>query len=333
MTGSGWTRLIVATASVVAAYALVAASVTATSSTPASLPTSVSSVRGTAGCGRAPEPGPTARAGYTGDVVQSLVVGGLTRSYRLAVPAGYRSASPTPLILLFHGSGSNALQQSAYTRMPARGARAGFIVATPDAVAEQWQLSAPNAHTADLTFVSTLLASLSARYCLDRSRIYAAGFSLGSEFSAIAACAVPHRIAAVGLVAAEFLLQPCTAPIPVLAFHGTADPLVPYANGGVGESFPGVHLEGAEQNLAGWAKFDGCRPDPMVRHVAPMVVRRRWRGCHRGSAVTLYSVLGGGHAWPGSPVALPTAVFGPTTEQVDATGLMLRFFAQHRGRD
>jgi polyhydroxybutyrate depolymerase len=260
-------------------------------------------------------------------VVQSLAVGSQTRSYRIAVPDRYRSTSPTPLILLFHGSGSNALQTSVYTGMPARGARNGFLVATPDAVAEQWQLS--HANTADLSFVSALIASLSARYCVDSTRIYAAGISLGSEFSIIVACAVPHRIAAIGLVAAEFPVRPCTGPIPVMAFHGTADPLVPYTNGGVGKSYPGVHLPGAEENLAAWARLDGCRGTARLRPVATAVVRRTFDGCVGGSAVVLYSVIGGGHTWPGSPIVLPSAVFGPTTDQVDATGLMLRFFEQH----
>ncbi len=335
MTRSGGRRLLVAVASVVGVCALVAAAVTAASSAPvppapAAAPASV--VRGTAGCGRTPNPGPTTQSGSTGDVVQSLAVGNLTRSYRLAVPGRYRSTVPTPLILLFHGSGSNALQQSAYSRMPVRGAEAGFLVATPDAVAEQWQVSAPDAHTADLNFVSSLIASLSSRYCVDRPRVYAAGISLGSEFSAIAACAVSHRIAAIGLVAAEFLLRPCAGPVPVLAFHGTADPLVPYANGGVGQSFPGVHLPGAEQNLAAWAELDGCNPTPALRQVASAVVQRHWGGCDGGSAVVLYSVLGGGHTWPGTPLILPSNLFGPTTGQVDATGLMLRFFEQHPGR-
>jgi polyhydroxybutyrate depolymerase len=60
------------------------------------------------------------------------------------------------------------------------------------------------------------------------------------------------------------------------------------------------------------------------------VVRRTWFGCQGGSAVVLYSVLGGGHTWPGSPIALPVGTFGATTEQIDAPGLMLAFFGHHR---
>ena len=282
-----------------------------------------------AGCGRRPDPSPRATATATGDLVQSLAVGGVTRSYRLAVPTGYRPSVATPLILLFHGSGSDALQTSIYTGLPARAARLGYLVATPDAKGGQWELSAPGARTADLAFTSALIANLSSRYCVDRSRVYAAGISLGSEFSAIVACTPGTHIAAVGLVAAEFLIKPCAGPIPVIAFHGTADPIVAYGSGGTGAALPGVHVVGVLQNLAHWAALDRCRPGPRLRQLSTMIVRRSWSGCHGGSAVVLYSVLGGGHTWPGSPITLSVGTFGATTHQIDATGAMLAFFAQH----
>jgi len=275
-------------------------------------------------------PSARATATSTGDVVQSLRVGHLTRSYRLAVPTRYRSSRATPLILLFHGSGSNALQTSIYTQMPTRAARDGYLVATADGRAGRWQLSAPGAATDDLAFVSALIANLSSRYCVDRSRVYAAGISLGSEFSAIAGCTPREHIAAIGLVAAEFLLRPCAGPLPVIAFHGTADPIVAYRPGATGAALPGVPVVGVEQNLVHWAQLDRCTSGPRLRQVASMVVRRTWSGCARGSAVVLYSVLGGGHTWPGSPVILSAGTFGATTEQVDATGLMLAFFDRHR---
>jgi polyhydroxybutyrate depolymerase len=280
------------------------------------------------GCGRVAVPGRGTTP--TGDVVQSLEVGTLARSYRLAVPSGYRPSSPTPLILVFHGSGSDAVETSIYTQMPTRASRAGFLVATPDALSKQWQVSLPGASTADLAFVSALIADLSARYCVDGARIYAAGISLGSEFAAIAACTASERIAAIGLVAAEFLLRPCAGPISVIAFHGTADPIVAYPSGGTGAALPGVHVTGVEQNLAEWAALDGCGPAPRILRPSSQVIRRSWAGCRKGSAVVLYTVVGGGHTWPGSPIILPVARFGPTTDQVDATGLMIHFFEGER---
>jgi polyhydroxybutyrate depolymerase len=278
-----------------------------------------------AGCGRVPDPGPTGGATF-GDVAQTLDVGGVARAYRLAVPADYRSSRPTPLILLFHGSGSDAVQQSAYSQLPARGAAASFLVATPDAVGGNWDLAAPGTPTPDQQFVTALLADLGSRYCVARDRVDAAGISLGSQFAALMACDPANHLAAVGLVAAEYLIRPCTGPVPVLAFHGTADPIVPYADGATGRSVPGIPVVGVERNLAAWARLDGCPRAPRVDVVAPAVVRRRWTPCRLGTTVTLYTVLGGGHTWPGSPVVLPAATFGPTDRSLDATGLMLRFF-------
>ena len=261
------------------------------------------------------------------------MVGGTRRAYRLAVPARYRPDRPTPLILLFHGSGSNAIQQSAYSDLPDAAGRSGYLVATPDAVGGTWDLAAPGTQTADQGLVAALEADLGARYCVDRSRIYAAGISLGSEFSSIVACDPADHIAAIGLVAAEFLLRPCPGPIPVIAFHGTADPIVPYASGATGRFLPGVPVVGAVQNLEAWARLDGCRPQSAVDSPATRITRRLWTGCSADSSVVIYSVVGGGHTWPGSTLVLSAAAFGPTTRSIDATRLMLDFFGTHPRRN
>jgi len=86
---------------------------------------------------------------------------------------------------------------------------------------------------------------------------------------------------------------------------------------------------GAVQNLEAWARLDGCRPQPAVDAPAPGITRRAWSGCRAGSSVLLYTVDGGGHTWPGSPVVLSAAAFGPTTEAISATHLMLGFFGTH----
>jgi polyhydroxybutyrate depolymerase len=50
----------------------------------------------------------------------------------------------------------------------------------------------------------------------------------------------------------------------------------------------------------------------------------------RGDApVVLYTVQGGGHAWPGGE-PLPKWLVGPTTRSIDATELMWAFFQEHR---
>ena len=44
-------------------------------------------------------------------------------------------------------------------------------------------------------------------------------------------------------------------------------------------------------------------------------------------SVVFYTVEGGGHTWPGGLVDLPPAVFGATTHTIDASDLILDFFA------
>src|SRR4051812_34517515 len=50
-----------------------------------------------------------------------LKSGGVVRSYLLTIPDNYDRNHRSPLILNFHGHGSNAIQQSAYTQMDAKG--------------------------------------------------------------------------------------------------------------------------------------------------------------------------------------------------------------------
>jgi polyhydroxybutyrate depolymerase len=264
-----------------------------------------------------------------GDVVQSLSVAGTSRSYRLSVPSSYRRDRPTPLVFDFHGSGSNAAQQSAYSQLPDQGAAAGYLVVTPDTIGGNWDLASPGTPTADQRLVAALEADVASRYCVDRYRIYAAGISLGSEFATIVACDPSDHIAAIGLVGAEYLLRPCQGPVPVLAFHGTADPIVPYANGATGRAVPGIPVIGVVQNMEAWARLDRCRPDPVVTTPVTGIVTRTWRDCAAGTSVVLHTVVGGGHTWPGSPVVLSASVFGPTADAISATHLMLAFFAAH----
>ena len=138
-------------------------------------------------------------------------------------------------------------------------------------------------------------------------------------------------------------------PVPVVAFHGTADPFVSYT-GGLGPSALklaapdgsrrtlGQVLGKAAQNCKGpsipviaaaWAKRNGCAPKPSDRKVATGVTLIAF-SCPKGDEVELYRVTGGGHAWPGSPVSKEIAsVVGYTTMAISADQIMWSFFAAH----
>ncbi len=284
--------------------------------------------KGTAGCGTPLPSDLHGPAGQDADVVRTLGSGGATRSYRLGVPRDSTNRKPQPLVLNFHGSGSNALEQSAYSQLPDRGERRGYVVVTPDAIGGQWQLfPTDGSGGTDLAFAQTLIAEVERHLCIDTTRVFADGISLGSAFATDLACTLPTRIAAVGLVAEEVVFPPCDRALPVIAFHGTADPVVPYEEGDLPAGQPNAGLPGTEHNMARWAELAHCSPTPQITRIGTEVDHWVWSGCAPGSAVQLYSIQGGGHTWPGSPVKVDR--LGHTTDQVDATALVLDFFDAH----
>ena len=56
--------------------------------------------------------------------------------------------------------------------------------------------------------------------------------------------------------------------------------------------------------------------------------RRTWSGCQDGADTISYSIIGGGHTWPGAAIDLKQ--YGLTTHQIDATTTIWDFFEQHR---
>lgn len=268
------------------------------------------------GCGHPVTTGAVA-PGTSGS--RTLTAGTVTGSYLLTVPRSYRPGHPTPVIFLFYGFGSDPSQFSALTHLPTRASSDGYLVAVPQAQGSEWQFSGQGT---DAAFVNELRQEIGGIYCVDQQREFAAGFSAGAAFTIIYACSHQGQMAAIATVAVEYELG-CTRPISILAFHGTADPLVPYQDGAIGLSQPGVKVRGTELNMGDWARLDHCRSVPKQTRVGSEVTRQQWAGCIKGTSVDLYTILGGTHAWPGAD---PSASIGLTTQQVNATTQALALF-------
>lgn len=265
-----------------------------------------------------------ARPHASGTFHASIQSGGLTRTYTLYVPPKYDGARREPLMLVFHGSGQNGDYMQRYTNFDPIAAAAGVIMVYPDAVppAREWNTWKAPEDPADERFVGDLLTSLDARLCVDPARVYAAGYSNGGGMAQRLACDMPGRIAAVGLVGAAYFT--CNERTPVIAFNGTADTFVPF--GGSPEADPGHGpAPPVSDVLAGWAKGLGCAAAPSVSRLTTEVELSIFRGCPRGDGeVQAYTIIGGGHTWPGGAFADPR--LGTTTAQVSASIAMLGFF-------
>ncbi len=253
----------------------------------------------------------------------TIVVGTSTRSYLLALPAGgVTSNVPRPLIFEFHGAGDGAPDFAAKTELDRKGSGAGFIVVTPAGTADTWQT---DAHGTDADFIDALVAEITNSTCVDLDRIFATGFSAGAAFTILYSCARQGLIAAIATVAVDFQLG-CTKPMPILAFHGTKDPAVPFDNGAEGISLPGTKVRGTELNMGDWARLDHCQATSVDRTIGSEVTRQTWPSCADGTQVVLYRIEGGGHTWPGAD---PAKGVGLTTQQVDATDQIVAFFGHH----
>jgi len=257
-----------------------------------------------------------------GDYVETMVSGGFDRQYRLHVPASYRPETPIPLVLSLHGYNSNAAQQESVSRFSAKADQAGFVAAYPEGLGDpqSWRFGDSAEGQADVDFILTLVRSLQSRLSIDPARVYVSGISNGAEMSYRLMCDAADTFAAAGLVSGGYPpWQDCVParPVPVVAFHGTADRLLPY------EGQPPVFLA-VHDWAAQWAALNGCAATPAITFSQDDVTGETWSGCRSGADVVLYTVKGKGHSWPGS--SMPANI---TTQAISATDVMWEFFAAH----
>lgn len=248
---------------------------------------------------------------------RTLESAGETREYLVHLPPGLESR-PVPLVLNFHGFTSNAAEQEALSGMSALADEAGFIVVYPQALGDptNWRVGPGEFTERDTTFVRDLIDAMQREFPVDPKRIYATGISNGGGMVNRLGCDLADRLAAIAPVSGAYLLsescQPAR-PMPVLAFHGTGDHIVPYE--GAGKALPPI-----PQWAAHWAERDGCDPESQVFFDEGGVLGERWAECDGAAEVVLYTLDGGGHTWPGA---------GPLASEIDASQTMWEFFQAH----
>jgi polyhydroxybutyrate depolymerase len=239
------------------------------------------------------------------------------------VPANYQAGTAVALILNFHGYGSNSQQEENLTGMSAKADREGFIVVYPDGIEATWHTGLVAQGDADRQFVRDLVAHLQSLYTIDPKRIYATGISNGGGMTNRLACSVSDLIAAIAPDAGAYnFWENCSPsrPVPVLAFHGLDDNVVPYAGLNPESITPPI-----EKWAAAWATRNGCSPSPAVTTPVETVTLRTWMNCQDNANVILYTLANHGHSWPGSPV-MPKNI---TSQAINATDVMWEFFKAH----
>jgi len=271
----------------------------------------------------------TGKEALKGDLDWTLEVGGMDRIAHVHVPKGYDPTKAVPVVLTFHCYTSNGAEQNLLAHMTDKADAATFIAVHPEGTgtSPSWNAGACCGDAAanavdDVGFVGKLIDELESKLCVDAHRIFATGMSNGGFLSHRLACELSTRIAAVAPVAGLLAIPTCnpTRPMSVFQFHGTNDPLVPY-DGSPTMGFPSVL-----QTMSGWATRTGCTVTPRETSKKGDVTCTTYDGCKGGAEVSLCTVTGGGHTWPGG---LPVPSLGYTTTDIVATDAMWDFFMRH----
>jgi poly(hydroxyalkanoate) depolymerase family esterase len=230
--------------------------------------------------------GPSANPGTSHLRHARLEVGGDIYPFAVYAPAGDRVASALPLVVVVHGCGLTADQQAAASGWDAIAQRARLAVMYPDVspVDEAqgrcwkgiWDPGAEARGRGDAGAIADMTRAVIARWHIDRFRVYAIGISAGGYEASLLGANYPDLYAAIGIHSGAAYMtaqqQRCLAGnasptdtaalaraalramgrrarvMPVVAFHGDADPTVPFRCG--------------QQAIAQWLLTD----DLVLRH-------------------------------------------------------------------
>lgn len=254
---------------------------------------------------------------------------GVARPLLIIEPAVV-SVAKAPLVVLLHYSGGNAVVMANVARAGRLAAEHGAWVVLPEAANGHWADDpSTSASSQDVDYLAKVIAHMSAAYPIDAKRVYMAGMSNGGFMTVRFACEKAGLVAAVGVDAASMRNSQSAAckpsrPLPIVSIVGTRDALVAY-------QYP-LGMLSAEANYARWSGINGCNAASRTDTTLPQKVSDRTTielrenyDCSGGSAVNRYTVVNGGHAWPGSDTPL---AFGKTSQNLDATEAFWNFFAQ-----
>jgi poly(3-hydroxybutyrate) depolymerase len=189
----------------------------------------------------------------------SITVSGSSRTYNLKVPDPYDNSKPYRLIMSYHWLGGTANDVSnGGVAKPYYGlwdlAGGSTIFVAPQGLSNAWN----NSSGADVEFSRQLITLIESEFCIDKSRIFCEGFSMGGSMSYAMACGMGDVIRGVAVHSGGTMSGCAKHDKPVAYFmtHGTKDSVCTYP------SF-------ALPPLMDFAKVDGCTdPDPSLSQSA-----------------------------------------------------------------
>jgi polyhydroxybutyrate depolymerase len=232
----------------------------------------------------------------TGAQTVSMMVGGVQRSFIRFVPSTYAASKPMDLVLAFHGSGgTDDKTRTTFALESHANDKAIFVYpqglpSTDPAFVgvNRWD---PKMGSKDYAFVDAILDAIESAYCIERDKVFAAGFSNGAEFTTMLGCYRGDVLRAIATVA------PGGTPIGTATCAGEVA-----VWGGVGTD-DATHQAGATATRTHYVTADGCSSTAVATTPTGC---QAYNGC-RPEAPVVWCSYPGGHMWP--PIA-PAGVMG-----------------------
>jgi len=264
---------------------------------------------------------------------EDMQVDGIERAYITYIPAN-AAGGKMPLVISLHGGFASPKGQFHLADFRPLADRDKFIVVCP-ASRRLWHDGKDNKGIDDIKFISQIIDVMVKKYNADESRVYVTGISNGGFMTSRLACQLHDRIAAIAVVAATLDRDEGYVPekpMPVIYMHGTADPVIPEKGG---KKF-GRWIYSQDEVLSIWAKLDKCSATPAITEIpdkagdGTSVVKKEYINHETGYKVIGYTIVNGGHTWPGGWQYMPKFIVGKTTHNLNACEVIWDFFKQYK---
>lgn len=205
---------------------------------------------GTGGGDVVRSPGCGTTTSFSGESRNSIDVGGTNREYIVRLPDGYDSSNPYRLMVSIHclnGTAAGVASGSAGANYEYYGLWSrdddDTIFVAPQGINNSWPQGNED-------FIGQLVQMLKEELCIDETRVFAEGFSMGGSMSYALACKFPDVFRAIAVHSGGAMSgcdQSNRGPVAYFMTHGINDSVCTYPNYGVPQ-------------LNDFAERNGCDP-------------------------------------------------------------------------
>lgn len=266
-----------------------------------------------------------------------LDIDGRARGFTIRLPRSMPDGG-LPMAIVLHGNAPNAggWLMREWTTFDTQADAFGWAVAYPDGHEGCWAdgrgvTSADEAGIDDVGFLRALIDWSAERYGTWPDRTVVAGISNGAFMAHRLALAASDRVAVLAAVAgglpgalSEFTP---THAVSAMLINGTADRLTPIEGGYSRRRGPDGELRGRMLSLGDstdrWRAIDRVPPGAGETRATDLSSRVTSKAGVGGTRVVDWTVIGGGHSWPGTPASPEHPE--PISSEFDAAEEICRF--------